>query len=187
MADFRVASRYAKSLLDLSIEQKVVDKVQQDMQTFDDICQNNRVFYRMLRDPIISPHKKLKILDEIFSGKFHQITLSIFRLIMQKQRESYLPAICRQFLWQYNIYKGIETAEVTTTFPLNEDLRREFISIVKNMTGKEIRLEEKVDKEILGGFVLKFNDRRLDDSLAGKLKELKLRFKNNQQLTALSS
>ena len=185
MSDFKVASRYAKSLLDLSIEQKVVDEVQQDMQTFNNICRHSRDFYLMLKNPIINPHKKLKILDEIFSGKFHKVSLSIFRLITQKQRESYLPAICRQFLFQYNIYKGIETAEVTTTFPLNEDLRSEFISVVRKMTGKEVRLDEIVDKEILGGFVLKFNDRQVDDSLAGKLKELKLKFQNNQQLTAL--
>lgn len=185
MSDFKVASRYAKSLLDLSIEQGVVEEVHSDMRTFDNICRQSRDFYLMLKNPIINPHKKLKILDEIFSKKFHKVSMSIFRLITQKQRESYLPSICRQFLFQYNIYKGIETAEVTTTFPLTENLRKEFITVVRNMTGKKVELEEKVDKEILGGFVLKFSDRQVDDSLSGKLKELKLKFQRNQQVTAL--
>ena len=184
MSDFKVASRYAKSLLDLSIEKDVVDEVQKDMQIFDNLCRGSRDFYLMLKNPIINHHKKLKILDKIFSQKFHKVSLSIFKLITQKQRESYLPAISSQFLFQYNIYKGIEKAKVTTTFPLTDDLRTEFITAVKNMTGKKVELEEKIDKEILGGFVLKLNDRQVDDSLSGKLKELKLKFQHNRQVAA---
>ena len=184
MSDFKVATRYAKSLLDLSIEKDVVDEVQKDMQTFDNICRHNRDFYLMLKNPIINHHKKLKILDEIFSQKFHKVSFSIFKLITEKQRESYLPAISSQFLFQYNVYKGIETAQVTTTFPLTDDLRDEFVAAVKNMTGKKVKLEEKVDKEILGGFILKLNDRQVDDSLSGKLKELKLKFQHSPHVSA---
>ena len=184
MSDFKVASRYAKSLLDLSIEKGVVEEVHKDMHTFSNVCSSNRDFYLMLKNPIIHHTKKLKILDEIFSQKFHKVSLSIFKLITQKQREGYLPAISSQFLLQYNIYQGIETALVTTTFPLTEDLRKEFITAVKNMTGKKVELKEKVDQEILGGFVLKLGDRQVDDSLSGKLKELKLKFKQNPYVTA---
>ena len=185
MSDFKVASRYAKSLLDLSIEKGVADEVYKDMQTFDSVCRNNRDFFLMLKNPIINHHKKLKVLDEVFSQKFHKVSLSIFKLITQKQRESYLSSISSQFLFQYNIYRGIETAQVTTTFPMTEDLRSEFVAAVKKMTGKKVELEEKVDKGILGGFILKMNDRQVDDSLSGKLKELKLKFQHSPHVAAV--
>ena len=184
MSDFKVASRYAKSLLDLSIEKGVVEEVHKDMQTFFDVCNSNRDFQLMLKNPIVNHSKKLKILDEIFSKKFHPVSLSIFKLITAKQRESYLPAISRQFLLQYNIHKGVESAQVTTTFPLTAELRNEFIQAVENMTGKKVDLKEVVDKNILGGYVLKLGDRQVDDSLSGKLKELSLKFNHNPYIAA---
>ncbi len=184
MSDIKVASRYAKSLLDLAVEKKVLEEVHADMKSFNEVCENNRDFYLMLKNPIIQHSKKLTILNEVFQGKFHEMSMAIFRLIIQKQRESFLPAIAKQFQIQYNINKGIESAYVTTTFPLTDDLRASFTNVVKEITGKKVELTEKVDESILGGFVLKIGDRQIDDSLSGKLRELKLKFNHNPYVKA---
>ncbi len=184
MSDIKVASRYAKSLLDLAVEKQVLEEIHADMQTFDQVCEENRDFYLMLKNPIIQHSKKLSILNEIFDKKFHEMSLAIFRLIIQKQRESFLPAIAKQFQLQYNIHKGIENASVTTTFALTDDLRASFAAVVKEITGKKVALKEKVDEQLLGGFILKIGDRQIDDSLSGKLRELKLKFNHNPYIKA---
>lgn len=184
MSDIKVASRYSKSLLDLAVEKGVLEEVQNDMQAFSQVCKQNRDFYLMLKNPIIQHSKKLKILNEIFSGKFHEMSMSIFKLITRKQRENHLPDIARQFQIQYNVHKGIESAQVTTTIPLTDELRASFTNVVKKITGKKVELEEKINEHILGGFVLKIGDRQIDDSLSGKLTELKLKFNHNPYVKA---
>lgn len=173
MSDIRVASRYAKSLLELSVEKGLLEDIHKDMRLFSDTVQESRDFELLLKNPVVTPSKKLGIIKLIFEGKMNNLTIQFFEIIARKGRESFLSLIAKEFRNQYNTYKGIQRAEVTTTFPLSESLRSEFLSYIKRETGKEIELKEKVDPSILGGFVLKIGDRQLDDSLSSKLKELR--------------
>jgi F-type H+-transporting ATPase subunit delta len=71
-------------------------------------------------------------------------------------------------------------AEVTTTFPLDDKLRAEFSKIVLEISGmKEVKLSEKVNPDLIGGFILKVNDRQLDESLSSKLRALRVQFAEN--------
>ena len=75
--------------------------------------------------------------------------------------------------------KSILSGTVTTSFPINDELRDQFKGIVSKAYGKEIELAEKVDKEIIGGFILKVGDRQIDESIKSKLQRLKNKFKDN--------
>ncbi|MDN5204052.1 ATP synthase F1 subunit delta [Fulvivirgaceae bacterium BMA10] len=182
MSEIRIATRYAKSLLELAEEKGVLEEVHDDMVLFGEVCEDNRNFLLMLQNPIINHDKKLSILQSLFSKRFHELTLAIFELITNKNREAVLPAIARQFHVQYNIHKGIESAKVITTFPLTKELRKSFEDVVASMTGKKVELIEEVSNDIVGGFILKIGDRQIDESISGKLKELKLKFSHNPYL-----
>ena len=176
MTDNRVANRYAKSLIELAIEKGVVEKVHDDMLMFSKLCQSNRDFLLMLKNPIISHDKKRKILYKLFEGKVDPSTLAIFDIITRKNREMFLPAIAEEFVSQYRTYKGIEKATVTTAIPLTDPLRKQFKQLVAEQTGKSVELVERVDKEIIGGFILKIGDRLMDNSVRYKLKSLSYEF-----------
>ena len=184
MTDNRVANRYAKSLIELAIEKGVVEKVHKDMLMFSELCQSNRDFLLMLKNPIINHGKKRKILYKLFEGKVDPSTLAIFDIITRKNRELYLPAIAEEFVNQYRTYKGIEKAVVTTPFPLTDKLRAEFKKMVAERTGKLVELVEKVDPELIGGFVLKIGDRLMDNSVQYKLKSLSYEFDDDSYTKA---
>jgi F-type H+-transporting ATPase subunit delta len=154
------------------------------MEAFHKVCEENRDFYLMLMNPIIPHAKKLKILEALFTNRFHKISNSIFILITKKHREQYLPAIAKQFLVQYNINQGIAEATLTTTFPIDDILKKQFEDVVIEITGQKVELTLKVDKEILGGFVLKIGDRQIDESLSTKLAALRLEFSHNPYVKA---
>lgn len=179
MSQNRVASRYAKSLLDLAIEQKVDDKVLADMKLLAKVGHENRDFALLLKNPVINHDKKLAVLKAIFEGKVDKMTIAIFDVIAKKHREAYLLSIADSYQHLYNERRGIISAEVTTTFPLNENLRKEFKTIVASISGKTVELSEKVDKDIIGGFVLRVGDRQLDDSVNSKLKGLRRQLGSN--------
>ncbi len=183
MSEVRVASRYAKSLIGLAQEKGALEAVHQDMQLFAQICEENVDFRIMLRNPIINHEKKLNILKSLFNDRVHHMTSAFFEIITRKNRESVLHTIANEVHKQYNTLKGVEMAEIKTTFALDDELRAEFKSVIAKATGKNgVELKEEVDKELIGGYVLRVGGQQIDDSLKGKLKELKLKFSHNPYL-----
>ena len=180
MAESRVASRYVKSLLGLAVEQGALEKVHEDMQLFDKVCATNVDFLRMLRSPIIKHNKKKEILEKIFKGKIHNLSLAIIDILTTKNREPLLPEIAKEFHASYNEFKGISKASVTTTIPMDAQLRSELEKIVKKLGGKEkIELEEKVNPDLIGGFILNVGDKQIDASIKSKIRTLKVKFSEN--------
>lgn len=172
MTDLRVASRYAKSLLDFALEKGILEEVYQDMALFSDICRKNQDFVLMLKNPIIYHDKKKNILHSLFKGKVNAATMAIFDVIVRKNREAHLPAIATEFGNMYRQYKGIDNVTVTTPFPLTDDLRKKFKQVIIEKTGRQVDLTEKVDPSLIGGFVVKIGDRQMDNSVKAKLKSL---------------
>lgn len=179
MSEIRVASRYAKSLLELAIEKGVLEEVHFDMQLFRNTIESNRELELLLKNPIVRNDKKQAILKAIFGARVNEMTNAFFRIISQKNRESNLPAIAKEFHARYNEHKGIVSAEVTTTFPISPEMHQEFVGIVEQITGKTVELHEKVDKDLIGGYILRVGDRQIDESLSSRLADLKNEFAHN--------
>ena len=179
MSEYRIASRYAKSLIDLSVEQGKLEEVNKDMLLFSQMIDENRDFVLMLKSPIITHDKKLAILNQVFDGKVNELTLSIFQILTRKHREAYLPQIATEFHHQYNLNQGVEEATVTTTFPLNDKLRSEFSKVVEQISKKKVELTEKVEESLIGGFILKIGDRQIDDSVSSRLQAMRVEFTKN--------
>jgi len=180
MTDSRAASRYVKSLLGLAIEKGALDAVHSDMVMFSKIVDENRAFALMLRNPIIKHDKKRDVLEKLFKGKVHSLTMSIFDIITKKNREPLLPSIAKEFHNAYNEYKGVGKATVVTATPLDARLRAEFEQMVKGLSEKkQVELIESVDPDMIGGFVLNIGDRQIDASIKNKLKALQVKFSQN--------
>ncbi len=185
MSDIRVASRYAKSLIELAEEKGILEQVQSDMKMFSQTVNQNRDFQLLLRNPIVKPDKKQAIINSIFKGKVQEMTLAFFNIVARKNRESLLEFIAEEFLRQYNEIKNIQRASVTTATPLSVELRNELGQRLATQTGKFIELEEIIDPTLIGGFVLRVGDKQIDSSVKYKLRKLKNSFKDNPYINKL--
>ncbi len=178
MQSHRAASRYAKSMMELAKEQKVLDEVYSDMRLFSTVIEENRVLAVMLKNPIITHDKKQKVLHALFNNRMNKLSILAFDLITKKNRESILAPIATEFQVQYNSYKGLQVADITTTIALDDDLRTKFNQLVEEVSGKKASLNEIIDEKIVGGFVLNVGDRRLDQSLRTQLSNIKRELTN---------
>lgn len=180
MPNPRLATRYAKSLIDLANEKGELEKIFADMQWLQDVCKSNRDFVNLLRSPIIKPDTKKKIVDAVINGKISSITTAFITLLIKKSRESNLPEIACAFIEQYKRQKNIHVVRLTTATPASEAMKKEITAQVKKSAGFEnIELEEKVDENIIGGFVLQVGDKLIDASIAYDLKSIARQFENN--------
>lgn len=179
MTDNKVAKRYAKSLIELAQEQNVLDAVHRDMQLVIDVCRANRDFRTMLKNPLITPDKKLAILKKTFGSSFNKLSIAFLDIITRKRREFYTDNIASEFVTQFQTLKGITKAVVVSAVGLDEKLKSEITQIVKQLAKSEVALEESVNPDIIGGFILRFGDVQYDTSIARSLRMFKTNFNKN--------
>ncbi len=180
MLNPRLASRYAKALLNISVEKEQLDNVYADIQWLLAICKSNRDFVSLLRSPIIKADKKQKIVDAITENKINDVTGSFLKLIISKGREANLPEVLPAFISLYKKHNNIHPVTLTTAVPVSDTVKNNILNQVKRSAGVEkIELEEKVDPNLIGGFVLEMGDKMVDASIAYDLREVAKQFKNN--------
>ncbi|TAE73470.1 MAG: ATP synthase F1 subunit delta [Bacteroidetes bacterium] len=182
MSDRNVAYRYAKPLIDLSIERGILDNVYQDMQLVHQVCDENPEFAAILKNPIIRGYKKMGILKALFANKVNQLTMSLFDILSRRDREGILESVSFSFVEQYNILKNIQKVTLVSAIELSQDLKKELKEKVASQLGKTIIMEEKVDEALIGGFLLKVgNDQIIDNSIRSQLQRLKVEFAKSIQ------
>jgi len=181
MSVTRVASRYAKSLLELAIDQDKLEQVKEDVDGFITALKS-RDFYLMLKSPIIHTSKKQSILDVLFKGKFDNLTLSFLHILARKGREMYLPEMADEFLTQYKALKGITTVKIITAGPVSKAFLEEVKAklAASQVTRKHIELVPEVNPELIGGFVLEFDDKMYDASVLHQLETMRKQLINKQ-------
>jgi F-type H+-transporting ATPase subunit delta len=179
MTESRVSFRYAKSLVDLSLEKGQLEQVREDMQLVLDTIRENRDLSAMLKSPVIKTDKKQSILKAIFGGKIGVLSSEFITIITRKRREMELEGIADSFLSQYKTHKKILTAVITTASGLDKTLREKVLQIVKGGTNSEVELTEKVNKDLIGGFVLRVGDQQVDASILRQIKNLDRSFSEN--------
>jgi F-type H+-transporting ATPase subunit delta len=176
----RVAGRYAKSLMDLAIEQGKLQSVVGDVEQLA-AAVKNRDLYLMLKSPIIHADKKENIMAILFGESFDNTTMAFINICIAKGREGLLPEIVADFLAEYKKLKGITEVTLTTATPLSketvESIRQKLVS--SSVTAKDVDITTVVDPKLIGGYVIEFGDRLYDASVANKLAVLKKEFSGN--------
>lgn len=175
----RVAKRYAKALFDLASEKSLLDTIYTDINLVNDAISNNKELGALLNTPIVTSDRKEKVMGSIFGGKINELTLAFVKLIVGKGREGALPDIANEFINQYKIFKGITTASVVTAVSLPNSTKDAIIKLIEDATKKKVELIDKVDVDMIGGYIIKVGDRQFDTSIRRKLDELKREFSKN--------
>ncbi|MDX1652880.1 MAG: ATP synthase F1 subunit delta [Brumimicrobium sp.] len=174
MKGYKVAGRYAQSLLEITEDKGVTKEVVRDMEFLIKAVAESRDFMVFLNSPIINPNRKNDILDKVFED-FQELTLGFIHLITKNRREMLLPLIAEQFIAKVKEVNGIVPVTVTSAVKMEEGLRNQILSKLKQGIDGTIEIEEKVDPKLLGGFVVRMGDIRVDASVAHQLNELKQR------------
>ena len=181
MPNARLAGRYAKSILDLAIEQGQLEAVYADMKYIQAVCNASSEFVNMLRSPIIKADQKNSILSAVLQNNVGVLTNSFIVLLVKKGRESDLHEIANTFIEQYNAMKGIHQVTLTTAVEISADMKNSIEQKVKSDNSfASVELTTKTDESLIGGFVLEFNNNLLDASISRDLKDIKKQFLKNE-------
>ena len=174
MKGYKVASRYAQSLLELSQEKKVVDAVLADMNAFIEVANENSDFTAFLNSPVIKADKKQAVINKVFSS-FQEVSKKFVQLLTKNRREMLLPLIAEEFIAKVKEVRGIIPVTLTSAKKLDDSVKKAILDKLNKAVKGDIELNEKVDEELIGGFVVRMGDTRIDASVSHQLSELKQR------------
>ncbi len=180
MQNPRLGTRYAKSLIDLSVERGELEVVYKDMLYLQALTKGSKDFLNLLRSPVVKNDVKTKIVNTVTEGKISELTKVFTTLMINKGRESNLPEVVFAFVEQYKKIKDIHSVKLTTATEVSNEVKTAIVEQVKRTSNMQnIELEAIVDQNIIGGFVLQAGDKLVDASIAYDLKEIAKQFENN--------
>jgi len=178
MSGSRAAIRYAKAILSFALEQNKEVQVNDDMLLIANTIEESEDLQLLLSSPIIKSELKKTAIKEVFSSKITSLSTGLLDLLIDNKRLSILNEVAKKYTILFDTLKGIEVAQVTTAVPLTEALNKQVLSKVKEITGKEATIENNINPDVIGGFILRIGDVQYDASIANKLQGLKRQFES---------
>ena len=174
-----MAGRYALALFELARDEKAVDAVKADLESFDALIAANPDLHRLVRSPVFGADEQLRALSAILDkAGIKGMAANFLRVITANRRLFAVRDMIRAFRALIARYKGEVTAQVTVAEALNDKSLEALKSALKSVTGgKDIDLDIKVEPAIIGGLVVKVGSRMVDSSLRTKLNAIKFAMK----------
>ena len=179
MKDSLAGNRYAKSLIGLSIEKNELDTVYNDMVLISETVENSKDLDLLLKSPVVKTDKKQEILSSIFGKETSELTKQFLLLISSRNREAIIGDIAGAFVRQYKVIKKVIVTEVTSAIKLESAQKKKILQLLNTNESSSVEVIEKINPEIIGGFIVRVDDKQIDASISRKLDDLKQGFSKN--------
>ena len=173
-----VSDRYASALYDLAAEKKLVDRVLEDLSNLKNILKDNKELSLVVKSPLITSIDKLNIFESLLKKiNANELTSTFLKVIEKNKRFSNLASIITQFMNINSQKRGDVLADITSADELNDDQKNNITNQLKSILGDKLSLSFDVDKNIMGGLIVKVGSKMIDTSLANKINKLKIAMK----------
>lgn len=168
-----IANAYSKALFDQAKSTGQIDKIYQEIMGIISIISENRELKNLLANPIVKGSDKKKVLEKVFSNS-NTLTQNLIALLCDKKRENELFQVADSFIKMYDQHKGISKVSVTSAIALDEGTQQKVLSYIQTALGKEnVVITNKIDSAIIGGIIIKHEDKLLDLSVSSELKRIR--------------
>jgi F-type H+-transporting ATPase subunit delta len=169
-----VSGRYATALFELARDEKSIDAVRADIDRFEAMLADSADLKRLVRSPVFSADSQSKALAAVLDkAEISGIAANFLKVLTANRRLFAVSDVIRAFRALVARFKGEATADVTVAETLSDKNLDALKTALKSVTGKDVALNVKVDRSIIGGLVVKLGSRMVDSSLRTKLNSIK--------------
>jgi len=169
----QIGVRYAKSVFEIAVERNEVEQVYENVKSLAAICSQSEEFNKFLHSPVLKPSEKSAVFSGLFGREYTQTMMSMFDLLLHNKRESFLSDILRNFSDLYRKRLNIKSATITSAQTLDNDIKTQIETMLQQSLNSEVEFTEKVNEKLIGGFILRVDDKQVDASIAAKLENIK--------------
>lgn len=174
-----ILERYAQALLSVAQEHNILEAVGNDVNSILELLRQSPDLKEFLANPIYKLETKRSVLNQVLGDSIHPYTRNFLLVLVDRRRIVLLEGVCRQFQALLRKLNQTVLAEVTSVSELNDEQRQSIKEKVIALTGaRDAELETKIDRDLIGGVIIKVGSQVIDASLRGQLRRISLRLSN---------
>lgn len=173
MNESKISVRYAKAFFLSAVDRNLVEVVKKDIDLLLYLLNTQPRLKELLHSPVVKTYEKSLFLDKIFKDELNGLTIDFLHLLLKNNREIFLLEMCLNFQGLYSKLTGIKSAQLITAFELDKSQLRLFDDLILEYWGGKADIHVTIDDKLLGGFILKVEDRQLDASVSTQLKRMR--------------
>ena len=168
-----VSTTYGEALFELVAENNKEEEFLGEITALKGLLKENPEFGSLMNHPKILKEEKLKVLEDVFSGRISRELLGFLHLVVAKDRYGEIDGILDFFIGKVKQHQGIGIANVATAVSLNEDQKKEIENkLLATTPFDRMEMHYQVEEDLIGGMVIRIGDRVVDSSVKTKLFEL---------------
>jgi len=168
----RAAIRYSKAIFKIAEKSNNLSNLKDDMDSIISAHKSSDDFKNLIGNPLINNSDKKEILSIVIS-KMNEQTSNLINLLIANKRLSILYDIAHGFNDIYNRENNIERARVITATPISDKIKTQVLKKIQTLSNKSIEIENIIDETIIGGFILRYENREYNASFSQRLSKLK--------------
>ena len=172
MKESRAAIRYAKAIFSLAKESDMSSRVYEDMLFYIDLSSNENSFSEMLANSVINTKSKHDIILSL-NNNTSALSKNLIGLLISNKRLSILVDVCNAYKSLYEKANNMTKAIVVTALPITDNIREAALLKINSISSKKVEINNIIDKNILGGFILRYDGKEYNASLSNKLQKIK--------------
>ena len=169
----QLAATYAQAIYEIADSKNMLDEVEQQLATVAETIKSHEDLSMLMYHPMVPAQVKKDTLSQIFAEGLTDYVRNFLMLLVDKRRETALPSITKEFVRLANEKRNIAEAEVITAMPLTAEQESALKAKLSAVTGKNIILKPQVDKEIVGGVIVRIGNKLIDGSVTGRIAALR--------------
>ena len=173
-----VAKRYAGALFEAGLELEKIDEFRDDLESIVNVLDSEDDLYKILAHPKISKDEKKELVKALFGENINREVLNFLYILIDKRRESNIKSIFDTFQGEYNLHKGIVEVTAITAVEMDDERKDKLTKALSEKMDKKVILTNTIDKDIIGGVMLKTSDKFIDGSIKGQLEDMEKAIKN---------
>ncbi len=169
-----VSKTYGEALYEVAAEAGKTKELMEEIRCVVQILASNPAFDELMRHPGIPKQEKLQVVENVFKGRLSEELTGLLEIVVSKERYTDLPAIFAYFTDRVKEEQRIGMAYVTTAVELSENQKDQVKDKLLKTSGyASMEMHYQVDATIIGGMIIRMNDRVVDSSVRTKLEGLK--------------
>lgn len=173
MAHDPINTGYARALFEMAQAEGVVARVEEELFRLRELLQGSPELLQFLKDPNVKAEGKRQALSELFKGRVHPLVLSSLISLSDQDRGGRVLHVIEEFSAIAGAARQSVTGEVTVAITLDDATVNRLAAELSRITGKNVKLLQKLDPAILGGAIITVGEQIIDGSLRRKLDQIK--------------
>ena len=168
------AERYSRALYEVVKESNEINKVENDLNNFLITLNSSFEIQNFIKDPSQSLNQQYKVIDTISDKlSFSKNLKNFFFLLIKKRRIFFTKKIIESFIKLCSKKRGELKGSLISSKELSKSELDDLSKDLSKSVGSNLKLNYKVDKELIGGLKLQLGSFMIDTSIKNKLKRYK--------------